>query len=976
VLEDPVNTKTVRILLVEDNPDDVRMVREMVREVHNQAIHSVDSLAAGLEELNTRKWDVILLDLGLPDSQGLQTLKRVMEADYPLPVVILTGQDDEAVGQEAVREGAQDYLCKGHVDERSLTRSIRYAIERKRAERELIDSEARFRTYMERTPEGVFLIDDTGHYLQINPSACRITGYTEQEMLQMSVTDLLSDISPEDGLEHFRRLMDTGFATNDLWLKRKDGSIFCLTIDAVKLSEKVSIGFCKDITWRKQAESALEASEVRYRRLFESAKDGILILDAATGAVMDVNPFLTDLLGYSLQEFQGKKVWELGFLQDIIHNHNNFAELQEKGYIRYEDIPLQTATGQRIDVEFISNVYMAGDQKVVQCNIRNITERLRADKALFESEERFRGLFEHAALGIYQTTPDGQILAANPALCQMLGYTTLEHMQRQNLNNPELFTSVPRSQYMMEMEKTGYILGYEASWKKTDGTTLFVRESARTVRDSNGKTIYFEGYLEDITEQKRIEAERIALEDQLRTSQRMEAIGNLAGGIAHDFNNLLGVILSFTGFSLKAVAEGTPLQNDLLEVKKAAERAAVLTRQLLAFSRKQVLQPVQINLNNIIENLDKMLKRIIGEDIQLVYTLAPDLGLTIADPGQIEQVLMNLVVNARDAMPDGGILTIETRNLVMKESDSTHNQIIAPGPYIEFTVSDTGYGMDEQTRNRIFEPFFTTKRLGKGTGLGLSMVYGIIKQSDGNIFVSSKPGEGSSFKVYLPRASSAIGAVTTESSEVTKRPAEHTTILLVEDEDSLRKATYRILQEAGYAILAASDGEEALKQSAKYTGDITLLLTDVVMPGIGGSALAENLLITRPAIKVIFMSGYTDSTIVQHGVKDLKTNFIAKPFSETDLLRKVQETLDRDNAVQHGHASVCVTLAEEHAIDKAALLSVPNDILAKLRTAVSTARFDDAIDAIEIIRTLEPEAASALRRMAELYDYDSIRQLL
>jgi PAS domain S-box-containing protein len=518
---------------------------------------------------------------------------------------------------------------------------------------------------------------------------------------------------------------------------------------------------------RKDVEDAFQASEMRYRRLFESAKDGILILDAETGQVVDANPFLMSLLGYSHADFLGKKLWDLGPFTNVAISRDVFKELQEKDYVRYEDLPLETRDGRLINVEFVSNVYLVGQNRVIQCNIRDISER------------------------------------------------------------------------------------------------------------------------------KRSEAEHKKLEQQLQASQKMEAIGILAGGVAHDFNNLLSVILGYTEFAIQALWDGDPLKDDLLEVKKAGDRAAVLTRQLLAFGRKQVLQSVPLNLNQVAEGVEKMLRRILGEDIDYVQVLAPDLGIVRADPGQIEQVLMNLVVNARDAMSEGGKLTIETCNIDLDEEYAAHHVSVKPGPYVRIAVTDTGCGMDEQTKAQLFEPFFTTKEKGKGTGLGLSTVYGIVKQSGGNIWVYSELGQGTTFKIYLPRELSA--RVTSSRLRAIPEPAKGTeTILLVEDEEAIRKVAKRSLEAAGYKVLTAGAGDEALLVSSQYAGKIHLVLTDMVMPRMSGKALAQELVKMRPTVKVLYMSGYADNAFVHHGVVDDGMQFIGKPFTGTELAHKVRNVLDCD----------------------------------------------------------------------------------
>ncbi len=390
-------------------------------------------------------------------------------------------------------------------------------------------------------------------------------------------------------------------------------------------------------------------------------------------------------------------------------------------------------------------------------------------------------------------------------------------------------------------------------------------------------------------ERKRAGDERARLEAHLRDAQKMEAIGNLAGGVAHDFNNLLTAILGWTDFALEAVGAREALRDDLLEIRKAGERAAALTRQLLAFGRRQMLQARSLDLNQVIRELEKMLRRIVGEDLELKLELASGLGMTKADPGQLEQVLMNLVVNARDAMPVGGTLTIRTAEVSLEEDPERDGG--KPGPHVLVSVTDTGCGMDRQTQDRIFEPFFTTKEQGKGTGLGLATVYGIVKQSGGSIRVQSEPGRGSTFVVYLPLESAKPGVV--PKSAPTAPPSRGSeTILLVEDEDALRAVVARGLSAAGYTVLVANSGPSALRLAEAHVGPLELVVSDVVMPLMSGPELAERLAVLRPGFKLLYISGYVGDSIAHHGVLEPGTNFLGKPFSAAALTRKVREVLD------------------------------------------------------------------------------------
>ena len=666
------------------------------------------------------------------------------------------------------------------------------------------------------------------------------------------------------------------------------------------LRRKVA-AFQADARWfseRKRGKRDLEASEMRYRRLFESAQDGILILDADDGRIIDVNPFLVKLTGYSHEDFLGKHLWEIGSFKDIAASRASFAKLQAQAYVRYENLPLETRDGRKVDVEFVSNVYSVDSHNVIQCNIRDITARKFTEKRA-DDELKFRNLILSTQLevsidGILVVDVDGKIVSSNRRFAELWDIP-LEIMDsksderflqwvKEKLEDPEEFMGKVKYTYSNPNDK----IRDEVVLK--DSRT-FDRYSAPML-DQDGKHFGRVWQFRDITERKRAEDEREKLEQQLRSAQKMEAIGSLAGGVAHDFNNLISVILNYTEFAMESAQMGDQLKDDLLEVKTAAERAAVLTRQLLAFSRKQVLQPVLLDLNKIAVGVEKMLRRILGEDIELVLVLAPDLGTTLADPGQIEQVFMNLVVNARDAMPRGGKITIETTNVEVDDEHAARGIDLKIGHYVEVAVADTGCGMDEPTKARLYEPFFTTKEKGKGTGLGLSTVYGIVKQSAGNIWVDSEPGVGTTFKIYLPRQPVTTQAASISAPVVLRRSTGNETILVVEDEEALRKVATRTLEAAGYTVLTAANGDEALLTCAQHVGDIPLLVTDVVMPRMSGRQLAERLLEILPEIKVLYMSGYTDDAIVHHGVLDAGTHFLSKPFTAADLTQKVQETLD------------------------------------------------------------------------------------
>lgn len=514
-----------------------------------------------------------------------------------------------------------------------------------------------------------------------------------------------------------------------------------------------------------------------------------------------------------------------------------------------------------------------------------INERELTEQALRISEAKFRSLFEHVMEGIHQSTDDGRLLVVNPAFVRMLGYESEAEALALDFARDIYVAPEERATFLRSLREKGEVRNVEARFKRKDGRVITVLRNARVVRDEQGAALYYEGTIVDISERKQIE-------EQLRQSQKVEAIGQLAGGIAHDFNNVLTTIKGYCDLLIEALYDSDVRKQDVAEIAKAADRAAALTRQLLAFSRRQILEPRVLDLRSVVGELDPMLRRLIGEDIELTTLAGRDLGRVKADPNQIEQVLMNLAINARDAMSTSGKLTIETMNVDLDEDYARQHVAVQPGPYVLLAVSDTGSGMDAETLSHIFEPFFTTKEKGKGTGLGLSTVYGIVKQSGGNIWVYSEPGRGTAFKIYLPRVEEVVEQVAPDTAR-SQAVGGAETVLLVEDEEGVRKIVCRVLRLHGYTVLEAPDPRNGLDLSAAHPGRIHLLITDVVLPQMSGAALADQIMQERPDTKVLYMSGYTDNAIVHHGVLDPEKAFLQKPFTPDLLARKVREVLDR-----------------------------------------------------------------------------------
>jgi len=891
--------------------------------------------------------------------------------------------------------------------------------ERKRAEEALRASQEITEGIINAIPVRVFWKDKNLVYLGCNTAFARDAGYASSKDIigkddyQMGWRDQAELYRADD-----REVIESGCSKLLIEEPQTTPEGKTITLLSNKLPLRNSkgeisglLGTYMDITERKLAESVLRDSEVRYRRLFEAAKDGVLLLDAETGMVTDVNPFLVELLRFSHDQFLNKAVWDLGFFKDVWANQVKFMELQQKGYIRYENLPLETADGRKINVEFVSNVYMVDHHKVIQCNVRDITERKRAEAATREHEEDLRTILKTTMEGVFMFDVQGRFTEVNDTYCSMTGYSrdellrmsipdveadetpaevaaTLQRIQQEGKAQFErrqrrkdgtlvdldvsvnfiathggrfvsflrdvterkraeetLRQSEERYRALIETTGTGYVI-LDLEGKVLDANREYVRISGhrdlnemrgRSVtewtadyeREKNVKAIARcaeEGYIRnmeidyvdahgratpteinatlikedgpprilalcrDITERKCAEGERAALDQQLRQAQKMESVGQLAGGMAHDFNNILTGISGYTELALERLHTASPMREDLAEVLRLAKRAAELTRQLLAFSRRQTLQPQVLNINDMIADTAKMLQRVLGENIDLRFVPAADLGNVRADPMQIEQVLMNLAINARDAMPAGGKLTIETANVELDADYAASHISVVPGRYVMMAVSDTGHGMDAATQSHLFEPFFTTKEKGKGTGLGLATAYGIVKQHGGNISVYTEPGKGATFKIYLPRVEESASAVKPAAEPGMPRGKE--TILIVEDEPTVRVVAERALKARGYALLTASSAEEAESLFSAHPGRISLLLTDVVLPGINGPKLYDRLRIAKPGLKVLYMSGHTGNATVHQGVLDAGVAFMQKPFTLETITRKVRQVLD------------------------------------------------------------------------------------
>jgi PAS domain S-box-containing protein len=647
------------------------------------------------------------------------------------------------------------------------------------------------------------------------------------------------------------------------------------------------VGVVQDITDRRRAEEARREAELRYRRLFEAGIIGVLVTDTA-GVVLEANDTFIALVGYTRADVEARRLswgkltppeWHTAqapFTKQL--ETCGTAGPWEKEYLRKDGTRIPVLVGvAKLDVDRFITV------------VTDLTDGKRA-------EERKTAVVNAALDAVVAIDGSGTITEFNPAAERMFGRVAAEvvgHRLADTIIAPRLGDDGKGlARYLRPGNE--HLVGerFEGAGLRCDGTEFPVEISVSRVGSKMGTSVVC--FIRDLSEQRKAQVALRYFEEQLRHAQKMEAIGSLAGGVAHDFNNLLSVILSYTSMILEDLPPTDPLREDLAEVQKAGLRATELTRHLLAFSRKQMLQPVVLEVNRVVSGVEKMLRRLLGEDVELCLLTSPLAGKIHADSGQIEQVIMNLVVNARDAMPSGGVLTLETSNVVLDGQHAEHAGV-PPGQYVMLAVTDTGVGMDAATQARIFEPFFTTKDKSKGTGLGLSTVYGIIQQSGGHVAVHSEPGKGTTFEVYLPRTDRAVDDQPSTPTQLASIRGDET-ILLVEDEDQVRNIMRAILRKHGYHVLEAHNAGDALLICEQFDTRIDMLLSDVVMPRMSGRQLADRLSPLRPEMKVLFVSGYTDDTIVHHGVLDPGIAFLAKPIMPESLLTKVRQVLDAPRA--------------------------------------------------------------------------------
>ncbi len=645
-----------------------------------------------------------------------------------------------------------------------------------------------------------------------------------------------------------------------------------------------AIEYVRDITERKRAEVRLQFEKERFEMLAQNVPFGMLMV-SEKGDFEYMNPKFTEIFGYELSEVPNGRVWLRKAYPDPTYRHQIIS-----GWIEDRKAHGPGETGLRVCTVTCKN----GSQKIINFRpvkliagrdlviCEDITEQKESERELLESEQRYRTLFEESRDAVIITTRDGKMEAVNQACLDLFGFTREE---AENMDILNIYVDpADRIRFQEDIERQGSLKDYEVRRRKKDGTAIDCLLTATLRLEEDGTIVGYHGIIRDVTERKQ-------LQRQLLQAQKMEAIGQLAGGVAHDFNNILTAIIGYSDVLAQQIPEDSSYRSKLMQINRAAARAAHLTRQLLAFSRKQILDLRPLNLNEVLANFEKMLRPLIGENIEVVTLLDPSAGTVMGDATQIEQILLNLAINSRDAMPTGGKLTVETANVYLDKLYARTHSEVRPGPYVMLAVSDTGQGIDSLVLPRVFDPFFTTKGKDKGTGLGLSTVYGIVKQHQGHITVYSEPGRGTTFKVYLPlvqEASEQVYGLPIATPQLIGRE----TILVVEDDEIVRQLTSEVLETLGYSVLQCGDPNEAKRKSAIHGGPIHLLLTDVVLPQMDGKSLFGFLSPLFPDMRVLYVSGYAENAIVHHGVLDAGVKFLQKPFTVESLAKKVREVLD------------------------------------------------------------------------------------
>ncbi|HEX8696051.1 MAG TPA: PAS domain S-box protein [Longimicrobium sp.] len=899
----PAGAAPVRLLLV-GGGDAAAAVRALLADDAAFQVEHAGGFEAGVRAAASCAPDAVLAPARLEGRTGVELARAAADAGCRAPVLLVARADDPAPAADALRAGAADVLCEEELTPALLQRAVRHAIERGRMDEELRESRGALAALLAHLPGMAYRCrNDRLWTMELVSEGCRdLTGWDPADLVGNAAVAWAELIHPADR-ERVWQAVQAAVAAGRAFrveyrLRTRGGRERWVEEHGVAVragSEPVLLeGLVSDVTAHKQVEAALRRSGDYFRALIETSAE-IVAVGNADGTLRYASPAVQRVTGYAPREWVKTPVLGAVHPDDVPAARAAFERLlAAPGGAEEAELRMRRRDGTWRVVE-LSARNLLDDPAVggIVYNVRDITERRASEEALRRRERHFRSLIEMGQDVITVLEGDGDVRFASPSVQRVLGYEPRE------LVGGYLFEHVHPDDVPAALEGFDRAIRApgEPQWtefrvRHKDGDYRTLETIATSLlHDPDVQGIVVNS--RDATERKQAEEALRLSQQQFLQAQKFDAIGRLAGGVAHDFNNLLTAIRGNAELLLLDIPPDDARREDVEEIRHAAERAAGLTRQLLAFSRRQVLQPRVLDLNAVVLDMERMLRRLIGEDVELVTRLERSAAHVRADPGQLEQVLLNLAVNARDAMPSGGRLIVETRNARLDEELKRTYPYVVPGSYVLLAVTDTGHGMDRETQERVFEPFFTTKP--RGTGLGLSTVYGIVKQSGGYIWVYSEPENGTTFRIYLPPVEApAEEAASGPGAAAPTRGAE--TVLLAEDEETVRRLARRVLQRSGYTVLEAADGEEALRVAGAHRGPIHLLVTDVVMPRLGGRDLAARLLAARPGLRVLYVSGYTEEAVQRHGVLDPGIGFLEKPFTAEALAERVRRALDEPAA--------------------------------------------------------------------------------
>lgn len=901
-----VMTDKATILIVEDEPVVAADIKSSLQLSGYRVIGAVSTGEDAILVAKQKRPDLVLMDIQLKGQlSGIDTARRI-NAVLDVPLIYLTAHTDGATINEAKTTTPFGFIVKPF-QEIELQTSIEMALHKFNVDKQVRESEQFFSTTFRSIGDGVIVADKELRVTYINPCAAMMTGCADTEAVgsDLDAVFVVKDSSTGNPISHVARTVLQQEKTAELvnrvmLLSREGGSIPVDTsIAPVNSDDGTITGIVlvfHDTLDRKLTEIALKESENRYRSLFEESNDAIFILNRS-GDFIIANRSMLHMFGFAEDEFGQYTIGHL--FQDGAAWSEMQRQIDNNGSIRDFQSKMVTRDGRVLDCLITASLRRSGVDDILgyQGILRDITEKKRAEEALKESETRYRLLAENIVDIIWTMDDNLNFTYVTPSVSDILGYTALEFL---TLNLERL--CVPESYPSAAEYFSGFIQNRDPSDRqqsnielelvKAAGGTVWVNVSSSVFKAEDGTRLGIIGVAHDITERKTAEKEKELMHEQFLQAQKMEAIGILAGGVAHDFNNLLTVIQGSTDLLMMQVQKEDPIYIDLNEIHKSSVRAAELTSQLLLFSRKKPMRSVPVNLNKIIEDLLKMLHRLIGEDVGIATHLAKELWTISADRSNMEQVIMNIVINARDAMPEGGEVTIRSENVTLTESDSAAApKGPIPGCYVCITISDEGIGIDETTLQHIFEPFYSTKGVGKGTGLGLSVVYGIVKQHQGWLDVTSSVGKGTAFRLYFPALPKDKGQKIRGMSSLDAVSGRGEAVLLVEDEEGVRHFAARALSSHGYAVTEAATAENALDLFKKNPDLYHLVISDVVLPGRNGIELVESILRLRSDLPVLLCSGYTDQKSQWSVIQQKGYNYLQKPYSVKELLQTVKDIL-------------------------------------------------------------------------------------